>query len=191
MKKTVVFLISLVASYQLMAKESIVIPGQQSVDLTYEQFANFDVKLINANRAKINVAVFNPGEQEKLKGFGLAPRGKVTLLIDENQILRLTNLSNIEAKVNIKFVEKKQQAKNNGEYITFTLHNSSLKSIPLIIPGVMKPNLSPMSNSGVSLAAGQQIYYRKEGRKILILEVDDSIEEGDKVDVAQLIKNIQ
>ena len=43
--------------------------------------------------------------------------------------------------------------------VPFTLRNNSLKSIPLKIPGVMNPNLSPMSNSGVDLAEGQKVYF--------------------------------
>lgn len=58
-----------------------------------------------------------------------------------------------------------------GGCISFTLANRGLKSIPLRIPGVMNPNLSPMSNSGVCLEVGQKVYYRKKGRDVVILEV--------------------
>ena len=49
----------------------------------------------------------------------------------------------------------------NEQYVSFTLRNETLKSIPLIIPRVMNPNLSPQSNSGVRLKMGQEIKYRK------------------------------
>lgn len=39
--------------------------------------------------------------------------------------------------------------------INLTFHNGSLNSIPLVIPGVMNPNLNPFSNSGVELGFGQ------------------------------------
>jgi hypothetical protein len=72
-----------------------------------------------------------------------------------------------------------------------TFHNGSFKSIPLIIPGVMNPNLSPKSNSGVSLDVGQKVYFfpngKKKNRELLfivdttwkkdtILQIDEIIE---------------
>jgi len=72
-----------------------------------------------------------------------------------------------------------------------TFHNGSFKSIPLIIPGVMNPNLSPKSNSGVSLNVGQKVYFfpngKKKNRELLfivdttwkkdtILQIDEIIE---------------
>ena len=73
------------------------------------------------------------------------------------------------------------------ESVGFTLRNNSLKSIPLIIPGVMNPNLSPVSNSRVSLKIGQKILFKYKGKKRILLIVDESYE-GQKVDVAQLLK---
>ena len=61
-----------------------------------------------------------------------------------------------------------------AEPIPFTLRNSSLKSIYLEIPGVMNPNLSPLSKSGVSLAVGQKVYFFYKGNRQLLLEVDSN-----------------
>ena len=74
--------------------------------------------------------------------------------------------------------------------VTFTLRNGSTSSIPLKIPGVMNPNLSPMSNSGVSLEVGQKIYFQAKGKKRLLLEVDPSME-GKTILVNRLIKERQ
>ncbi|MCH2199986.1 MAG: hypothetical protein MK081_14500 [Flavobacteriales bacterium] len=71
--------------------------------------------------------------------------------------------------------------------VTFTLRNESARSIPLIIPGVMKPNLLPISNSGVHLKVGQEIFFRHKGKKRLLLTVDESLE-GKTLKVAKLIK---
>lgn len=71
--------------------------------------------------------------------------------------------------------------------VTFTLHNSSLQSIPLKIPGVMNPNLSPNSDSGVKLETGQPIYFKYNNKKYLLLEVGSKLN-GTKVDVSELIK---
>ena len=71
--------------------------------------------------------------------------------------------------------------------VPFTLRNNSLKSIYLEIPGVMNPNLSPMSNSGVDLREGQKIYFFDGRRKYLLLEVTADLE-GEKLDVSELIR---
>jgi len=58
--------------------------------------------------------------------------------------------------------------------VSFTLRNATLSSIPLEIPGVMNPNLSPMSNSGVTLEVGQKVYYfpsekKAKGKRALLI----------------------
>lgn len=77
------------------------------------------------------------------------------------------------------------------ESVNFTLLNKTSKSIPLKIPGVMNPNLSPFSNSGVQLKIGQKIYFtlndRKAGKKELLLIVTKDLE-GQKLVVNDLIK---
>jgi len=78
------------------------------------------------------------------------------------------------------------------DFVEFTLHNKSLKSIPLRIPGVMNPNLSPLSDSGVNLKLGQEIYFYPKGTKIgakkrILLVVTKDLD-GKTLDVAKLIK---
>lgn len=90
--------------------------------------------------------------------------------------------------------EKTEVSQNN--YVSFTLHNSSARSIPLRIPGVMNPNLSPFSDSGVTLQVGQKIFYHPKGKKrslgekkILLIVSEDLADQ--KLDVAQLIKKLK
>lgn len=72
--------------------------------------------------------------------------------------------------------------------VPFTLHNSSLKSIPLRIPGVMNPNLSPVSDSGVDLAVGQEIFFYHKKKKYLLLTVTESLRDQRLV-VDELIRD--
>jgi len=74
--------------------------------------------------------------------------------------------------------------------INFTFHNGSLKSIPLVIPTVMNPNLSPMSNSGITLDMGQVVYYfpnGNKGKKEVLFVVSDVFKDGDVLEIDQLI----
>ncbi len=82
------------------------------------------------------------------------------------------------------FVFGNLQAQNA---VNLTLKNTGMKSIPLIIPGVMNPNLSPFSNSGVSLAVGQKIYFPYRGKQVELYEVAAK-DEGKVIKVGSLIK---
>ena len=70
---------------------------------------------------------------------------------------------------------------------SFTLKNPTAKSIPLWIPSVMNPNLSPFSSSGVTLKIGQKIYFKHKMRKRLLLEVTKDLDEK-SLNLAKLIR---
>ena len=75
--------------------------------------------------------------------------------------------------------------------VKLTFHNGSLKSIPLVIPGVMNPNLNPLSNSGVELAYGQEVFYFQGGdkrRKALLFVVGDQFKDGEVLEIDALIR---
>lgn len=192
MKKVVVILSLLITGIQAFAKEKIEIPPKASVERSYAEFENYDVKLINRSGKQIDISVIHPDSGRQVSGFGLAPRGNTTLYVAPGHILKLKNTSSRELTILLDFVERSPLVKSGSDKktIPFTLRNSSLKSIPLIIPGVMNPNLSPMSNSGVALEIGQEIYYKKGLKPILLLKVDAAIMPGDKIDVAKRIRKL-
>jgi hypothetical protein len=74
------------------------------------------------------------------------------------------------------------------DYVDFTLQNTTAFSIPLIIPSVMNPNLSPFSKSSVGLKIGQEVFFKNKKKKYLLLKVDETIKDGAVLDVATLIK---
>lgn len=76
------------------------------------------------------------------------------------------------------------------EPIPFTLRNSSLKDVYLEIPGVMNPNLSPTTNSGVNLEEGQKIYFFYKGTRYLLLKVTEE-NKGKTLKVPALIKQLK
>jgi hypothetical protein len=82
-------------------------------------------------------------------------------------------------------------ANGKSQAISMTFHNGSLKSIPLNIPGVMNPNLSPLSNSGIELEPGQKIFYfpnGKKGKKELLFEVDNTFGKDTILQIDEIIK---
>ena len=78
-----------------------------------------------------------------------------------------------------------------SQAIPMTFHNGSLKSIPLNIPGVMNPNLSPRSDSGVTLEVGQKVFYfpnGKKGKKELLFEVDGTFKKDTILQIHEIIR---
>jgi hypothetical protein len=72
-----------------------------------------------------------------------------------------------------------------------TFHNGSLKSIPLNIPGIMNPNLSPLSNSGIELEPGQKVFYfpnGKKGKKELLFEVNGTFKKDTILQIHEIIR---
>ncbi len=67
------------------------------------------------------------------------------------------------------------------------MENNTAQTLPLRIPGVMNPNLTPFSRSGVNLTNGQKVYLDLNGKRLLILTVTDSIPHGARIDLAFLI----
>jgi hypothetical protein len=78
-----------------------------------------------------------------------------------------------------------------AQNINFTFHNGSLKSIPLVIPSVMNPNLNPLSNSGISLKVGQNVYFYPNGtskKRELLFTVDESFQQDQVLEIDALIE---
>ena len=75
--------------------------------------------------------------------------------------------------------------------IPMTFHNSSFISIYLSIPDVMNPNLAPKSNSGVSLDAGQIVYFfpkGKNGKKEILFTVSPTWKKDTILQIDEIVK---
>ncbi len=192
MRKTVVVFFSIVVAAVGLAfaqRSSLEIPPKSSLELDYADYEMYQLKLRN-NGKSIDVKVVDKKTGEFVRGFGLGPVGKVEVMVENTSKIVFTNSSNKTASLTVSFTEmdaKKVMASNEG-LVSFTLVNSSDESIPLIIPNVMNPNLSPNSNSGVDLKIGQELIFRNRGKRYVLFTVDETIEEGAKIDVYQLLQ---
>jgi hypothetical protein len=78
-----------------------------------------------------------------------------------------------------------------AQNIRMTFRNGSLVPIYLSIPGVMNPNLSPKSNSGVSLDAGQVVYFfpkGKNGKKEILFTVSPTWKPDTILQINEIVK---
>ena len=77
-----------------------------------------------------------------------------------------------------------------AQNINLTFHNGSLQSISLEIPAVMNPNLNPLSNSGITLKLGQNVYFYPNGRskkRALLFTVDETFVQNQVLEIDELI----
>jgi hypothetical protein len=189
--KQIVLLIALTWFTVAQGQSIVEIPADSRVTIGYPDSEDAALALKNKSSQGIDVATVNKVSGVQLSGFGLGPFGKATVAVGPLDVLELHNSSDNAVRVSYEITKAaKQVADKDEEYIGFTLRNETLRSISLIIPGVMNPNLSPQSNSGVRLKVGQEIKYKKGGRADLLLVVDDSIKEGDVLFVGERIAQV-
>lgn len=163
------------------------VPSNQAVSIELPVNKNLEVDLNNKSLKQVEVKVINPNTGEFVSGFGLGAKGKATVFVGKGNTLQLKG-NNSKVAYTYRSVTPPQEITNPEKFIDFTLANASAKSIPLIIPSVMNPNLSPYSKSGVSLKPGQKIFFKQGGKRYLLLEVSNSIAEGSVIEVAKLLK---
>lgn len=148
-----------------------------------------NVNIANKSKGDVFVKVLKAETNEEVRGFGLSKRATETVFVDKEEKLVLEAKNKAKVKLGFEEYVKPSENLNEDIYVNFTLQNTSAKSIPLIIPTVMNPNLSPYSKSGVGLKYGQEVFLNKKGKKVKILTVGPQIKEGDVIDVAKLIKD--
>jgi hypothetical protein len=168
--KNLILLVALSAGLSCSSQKSIVnIPANESVQLDYPGYALWMASIGNKSMAGIEVAVVSKAGQDTLRGFGLGLKGKADVMVERSAYLCLINTNAKAVEVGIGVSKKDpviMEKPADDTYRSFTLRNNSAKSIPLLIPDVMNPNLSPFSNSGVDLKMGQEILFKEKGRSM-------------------------
>lgn len=189
--KTALFLITLTWFTVAHGQSIVEIPADSRVTIGYPDSEDAALALKNNGSQGIDVATVNKVSGVQISGFGLGPFGKATVAVGPLDLLELSNTSEEAVRLSYEITKAvKNEVGEDERYISFTLRNETLKSIPLVIPGVMNPNLSPQSNSGVRLKIGQEIKYKKGGRAHLLLVVDHSIKEGYVLFVGERIAQV-
>ena len=192
MKKILIGLLVMIFTGLSAQQAQIELLGRQSIELDFVDYRFYALKLKNSSSAEIEVSIISRVSNEQVRGFGLAPKSTVEeVLIESDSYALFTNLSDNEALFSIEASPKVAVPVTESDGVSFTLRNNTLKSIPLVIPSVMNPNLSPKSNSGVYLRYGQKVYLRRGVSKKLILTVDETIREGALIDVDSIIRLVE
>ena len=186
------YLVSLTAVAQKANRSELIIPPKQVVQIDYPLYQGFNLKIWNQSKYVVGVSARDKQTDTVQKSFGL-DKGSTTLFeVNKGMYLQFENRFLVPIKVAYTLRKGSTGAKNNARPLTpqraFYLENNTAQSLPLEIPGVMNPNLTPFSRSGVDLVNGQKIYANVNGKKILIITVNDSIPQGARIDLASLIE---
>ena len=190
--QSILFLLSAVFVFMSCSTGKMVVqvPANDSIEIDYPEYQSYKAVLKNSLLTDVEVKVLNRETGEQISGFGLNNNSKVHVNIVENAKLVLVNDSGKDTKLKMSVKEEKMSISKTDtrKYIRFTLRNNTAKSIPLIIPTVMNPNLSPFSNSRVDLKVGQKVLFRAKGKKHVLLVISRNIKDGEVLDVAKLLK---
>ena len=193
MKKTIISLTTALvfATATMFAQRSTLeIPASASIELDYANFEMYQLTLKNKSGKELGIKVLNKKTNDFVRGFGLGPLGKVKVMVEQTSKIVFTNTNATVAKLAVEVAEMdaKKVVDSNQGLVSFTLVNSTNESIPLIIPNVMNPNLSPNSKSGVDLKIGQELLFKNKGKRYVLFTVDETITEGQQIDVYEVLK---
>ena len=168
---------------------NLTIASNQSLQLNYPTIEDLAIEIKNLSNQPLDISTIQTVSGEQLSGFGLAPKGRATISVPSLALLQISNNTPAKAEIAINPISLPAPEENPEDlYISFTLRNETAQSIPLIIPGVMNPNLSPFSNSGVRLKIGQKINFRQGLKIYTLLTVSPAIEEGAVLEIGTLLK---
>ena len=172
-------------------RSQLLIPPKQVVKIDYLFHKGFTVKVWNKSKFELGISVRNRYTDSLIRGYGLSKNSNNVLSVNELGYLQFENRFLTTLKVEFTIQKGPSGKKKSTPPLTpqraFYLENNSAQSLPLVIPGIMNPKLNPFSRSGVDLPNGQKVYLKLNGKRILILTVSDSISQGDRIDVADLI----
>ena len=195
MKRTLLIILftPLLIYSQRIETSKILIPPKQIIQINYPLLRNYNLKIWNKSKLDLTISTHKKETDSMIKKFVLVKDSSALLSISNEMYIQFENKYLANIKVEYSFQNGTSIKKNKIKSLTpqraFYLENNTAQRIPLRIPGIMNPNLSPFSRSGVDLKNGQKIYLDFNGKRILILEVTDSIKHGDRIDIATLINN--
>tara|TARA_B110001450_G_C17574241_1_gene462111 strand:- start:294 stop:890 length:597 start_codon:yes stop_codon:yes gene_type:complete len=171
-------------------KSTIIIPPKQVVRIDYPYMKGFSVKIWNESKFELGVSARGHQTDSISKGFGLNKDSFATIQVAEKHYLQLENrfIAPLEIEYTLfKLGSGKKKKTVLDRTVGFYLVNTTAQTLPILIPGIMNPKLTPFSQSGVELPWGQKILLKTPGEDLLLLTVSDTIRKGARIDVADLI----
>ena len=173
-----------------LSKSTLIIPPKQVVCIDYPYMKGFTVKLWNKSKFELGVSAREHHTDSLSKGFRLNKGSFATIQVADKHYLQLENRFIAPLKVEYTLFKTGPGKKKKtvvDRTVGFYLLNTTAQTLPILIPGIMNPKLTPFSKSGVELPWGQKILLKTPGKDLLLLTVTDTIRKGARIDVADLI----
>ena len=83
-------------------KSGLTIPANETFILGESNSKNYSAELLNTSDYEVKIRGEKKQNGEYTQGFGLAPKGKVTVYVSSDEIIKFINNNNLPVKVNVK-----------------------------------------------------------------------------------------
>ena len=83
-------------------KSGLTIPANKTFILGESNSKNYSAELVNTSDYEVKIRGEKKQNGEYTQGFGLAPKGKVTVYVSSDEIIKFINNNNLPVKVNVK-----------------------------------------------------------------------------------------
>ena len=100
--KKLLLLFALIASSCSSFKSGLTIPVNETFILGESNSKNYSAELVNTSDYEVKIRGEKKQNGEYTQGFGLAPKGKVTVYVSSDEIIKFINNNNQSVKVNVK-----------------------------------------------------------------------------------------
>ena len=170
---------------------NIPIQARAAVEFWYNEFNSNDVKLINPNDLAIEVSIVDTNSLKAIETFNLDANPEVTFSIANACMLKLYNASDNKGEVMLEFVSRDEDVllkTTSGEKVKLVLANTTKKEFVLILPSGSKPKLGPGSRTGLFFKMGDEVFFLKENKEILLFKVDDTFKNGQELNINKMAK---
>ena len=83
-------------------KSGLTIPANETFILGESNSKNYSAELVNTSDYEVKIRGEKKQNGEYTQGFGLAPKGKATVYVSSDEIIKFINNNNLPVKVNVK-----------------------------------------------------------------------------------------
>ena len=83
-------------------KSGLTIPANETFILGESNSKNYSAELLNTSDYEVKIRGEKKQNGEYTQGFGLAPKGKVTVYVSSDEIIKFINNNNLPVNVNVK-----------------------------------------------------------------------------------------
>ena len=101
MKKVLITLFLFVTSCSTF-KSGLTIPANETFILGESNSKNYSAELVNTSNYEVKIRGEKKQTGEYTQGLGLVPKGKVTVYVSSDEIIKFINDNNYKVKVNVK-----------------------------------------------------------------------------------------